>query len=75
MIKDDTEYREAVARVHEDRNRLAEHRLRLAETSLSPDEIKRVIDPIESFHLQLREEVELYERLKRGELVAGQEKS
>jgi transcriptional regulator with XRE-family HTH domain len=30
-------------------------------------EIKRVIDPIESFHLQLKEEVESYERLKRGE--------
>ena len=31
------------------------------------EEIKRVIDPIESFHLQLKEEVESYERLKRGE--------
>jgi hypothetical protein len=26
-----------------------------------------VIDPMESFHLQLHEEVESYERLKRGE--------
>jgi len=30
-------------------------------------EIQRVIDPLESFHLQLKEEVEAYERLKRGE--------
>ena len=66
MIKDDTEYREAVVRVHEDQNRLDDHRKRLAETGLAADEIKRVIDPIESFHLQLREEVESYERLKRG---------
>ena len=29
--------------------------------------IKRVTDPMESFHLQLKEEVESYERLKRGE--------
>ena len=34
---------------------------------LKDDEIKRVIDPMESFHLQLQEEVESYERLKRGE--------
>ncbi len=36
-------------------------------TNMSDEEIKRVIDPIESFHLQLKEEVESYERLKRGE--------
>jgi hypothetical protein len=30
-------------------------------------ELKRVIDPLESFHLQLKEEVEAHERLKRGE--------
>jgi ribosome-binding protein aMBF1 (putative translation factor) len=29
--------------------------------------MERIIDPIESFHLQLREEVESYERLRRGE--------
>jgi ribosome-binding protein aMBF1 (putative translation factor) len=34
---------------------------------MSEIEIKRVIDPIESFHLQLQEEVQSYERLKRGE--------
>jgi transcriptional regulator with XRE-family HTH domain len=33
---------------------------------LGEEEIKRVIDPMESFHLQLKEEVESYERLKRG---------
>ena len=34
---------------------------------MSGEEIKSVIDPIESFHLQLKEEVESYERLKRGQ--------
>ena len=34
---------------------------------LAADEIKRVIDPMESFHLQLKEEVDSYERLKRRE--------
>jgi hypothetical protein len=47
--------------------RLADHRARLKEAGLDDEEIKRAADPIESFHLQLKEEVEGYERLKRGE--------
>jgi len=67
MIRNETEYRVAVARLEDERSRMAEHRSRLKETGLSAEEIKRVVDPIESFHLQLKEEVESYERLKRGE--------
>ena len=67
MIRNETEYQEASARLAEERTRLAEHRARLKEAGLNDTEIKRVIDPIESFHLQLCEEVESYERLKRGE--------
>ena len=67
MIRNETEYQEASARLTEERTRLAEHRGRLREAGLSDIEIKRVIDPMESFHLQLQEEVESYERLKRGE--------
>ena len=44
-----------------------EHRARLKEAGLKNEESKRVIDPMESFRLQLREEVESYERLKRRE--------
>jgi ribosome-binding protein aMBF1 (putative translation factor) len=67
MIRNEAEYQEASARLANERSRLAEHRARLKETGLSDEEIKRVIDPMESFHLQLKEEVESYERLKRGE--------
>jgi DNA-binding transcriptional regulator YiaG len=67
MIRNETEYQEASARLADERSRLADHRARLKEAGLSGEEIKRVIDPIESFHLQLKEEVESYERLKRGE--------
>src|SRR5262252_8472505 len=67
MIRNEVEYQEASARLADERQRLAEHRARLKEAGLSREEIKRVIDPMESFHLQLREEVESYERLKRQE--------
>ncbi|HXM42900.1 MAG TPA: helix-turn-helix transcriptional regulator [Bryobacteraceae bacterium] len=67
MIRNETEYQEAAARLTDERNRLADHRARLKQAGLSKEEIKRVVDPMESFHLQLEEEVESYERLKRGE--------
>lgn len=67
MIRNEGEYQEAVARLTAERVRLDEHRKRLQDSGLGDEEIKRVVDPMESFHLQLREEVESYERLKRGE--------
>ena len=67
MIRNEAEYQHASARLLVERNRLSEHRARLKEAGLDDDEVKRVIDPIESFHPQLQEEVEGYERLRRGE--------
>ena len=67
MIRNESEYQEASSRLEEEQARFAEHRERLKAAGLNDDEIKRVIDPMESFHLQLQEEVESYERLKRGE--------
>jgi len=67
MIRSKSEYQEAVKRLSEEQKRLVEHRARLKETGLTDEEIKRVIDPMESFYLQFKEEVESYERLKRGE--------
>jgi len=67
MIRNESEYKEAAQRLVEEKKRLTEHRARLKEAGLSGKEIKRVTDPMESFHLQLREEVENYERLKRQE--------
>ena len=70
MIRNEAEYQHASARLMEERNRLSEHRTRLKAAGLRDEENKRVIDPIESFHLQLNEEVESYERVKRGEFDA-----
>jgi ribosome-binding protein aMBF1 (putative translation factor) len=67
VIRNQTEYQNASVRLEQEQIRLAEHRARLSATGMADDEIKRVIDPMESFHLQLKEEVQSYERLKRGE--------
>jgi hypothetical protein len=61
MMRNEAEYQEASGRLTEQRNRLADRRARLREAGLSDEEIKRVTDPMESFHLQLEEEVESYE--------------
>lgn len=67
MIRNELEYQEAVQRVKEESQRLRQQEKQLKELKLSKAEIKRVLDPIKSFHLQLEEEVQSYERLKRGE--------
>ena len=68
MIRNETEYQEAVRRLGEETKRLADHEARLKEMNLGPGEVKRALDPLRSFHMQLAEEVESYERLKRGDM-------
>lgn len=68
MIRDENEYRGAMRRPNEARERLERQRLDLEAQGLTPVEVKRVIDPARSFCAQIVEEVEGYERLKRGEL-------
>ncbi len=68
MIRNENEYQEAVNRLGEEEKRLADQRVALKKNGLSANEIKRATDPFLSFHLQLKEEVESYERLKRGDL-------
>lgn len=67
MIRNEPEYQEAVRRLAEEKLRFEDHRHRLVAKGLNEDEVKRALDPLMSFHLQLVEEVESYERLKRGE--------
>ena len=67
MIRTENEYREAVTRLGEEHKRIEAQKAQLEQMGLSPADVKRAIDPIQSFHLQLQEEVESYQRLKRGE--------
>ena len=67
MIRSETEYREAVKRIDEEKRRLKDQEKKLGEMDLSREEIKRAMDPMRSFHEQLKEEVASYERLRRQE--------
>jgi DNA-directed RNA polymerase specialized sigma subunit len=67
MIRSEHEYHEAVTRLLAEAARMKEQQSQLKALGLDRDEIKRAMDPVRSFHEQLREEVESYERLKRRE--------
>ena len=66
MIRTGAEYEQARSRLLDEKKRLSEHEARIKEMGLGPAEIKRAIDPLRSFTLQLEEEVEAYERMQRG---------
>lgn len=67
MIRNENEYKEAVRRISEEAARMKGERARLQAMDLSKEEIKRALQPVQSFHEQLKEEVTSYERLMRGE--------
>jgi DNA-binding XRE family transcriptional regulator len=67
MIRSETEYQEALRRLTDEEARLKAQRSELRKLDLSQAEIKRAMDPLQSFREQLKEEVESYERLRRGE--------
>lgn len=69
MIRTDAEYRNALERLDEEAETLDRQRAHLRqEMGLSDDEMERAMQPMISFSKQLEEEVEVYERMKRGDL-------
>lgn len=56
------EHLDAVRCLAEANARIAQRERELKETGLSPDEIKRVLDPMRSFHLHIKEEIERYKK-------------
>jgi DNA-directed RNA polymerase specialized sigma subunit len=67
MIRNESEYQEAIERLRAEMGRFKDQESALRTRGLSKQEIKRVLDPVRSFHEQLQEEVASYERLKRGD--------
>lgn len=70
MIRTESDYLEALRRLEEERGRMDQERRRLEGQGLTPEEIDLVTAPVRSFHEQLVEEVQGYERLLRGDFKA-----
>lgn len=67
MIRNEREYRDALSRLERDREVINVQSNALVEQGLSEEEVKRGLGPMLSFHAQLKEEVEWYERARRRE--------
>ncbi|MDQ7839144.1 MAG: helix-turn-helix domain-containing protein [Thermodesulfobacteriota bacterium] len=67
MIRTEREYQEAQKRLLGDQEVMAAQRKRMGEIGLSEEDIEMAMEPAVSFHLQLKEEVEWYERVKSGD--------
>ena len=65
MIRNEKEYKEAIRRLDQDKIVIQKQEEELKKHRLSKEEIKRALDPMQSFHQQLAEEVEWYEQVKR----------
>ncbi len=71
MIKTDSAYAAAIRRLRDDRQHIeAKHEALIVE-GLDEEQVNRVLEPELSFHLQLREEVEWYESVRRGDFQAA----
>jgi ribosome-binding protein aMBF1 (putative translation factor) len=66
MIRNETEYQQAVARLDAERERLAKHIEAWKKQGFTDEQVAKLREPLDSFHKQFAEEVESYERLKRG---------
>lgn len=67
MIKTEQAYKQAVEKLKQDKEFIKEQTEKFEEMGLEPEHIELAIQPYISFHEQLKEEVDYYERIKRGD--------
>ena len=68
MVRTENEYQQMVKRLEQEKGLVSKQRQQLEQEGLDKAQIQRLMDPLESFYMQLQEEIQTYERLCRGEL-------
>ena len=68
MVRTEKEYQQMVKRLEQEKGLVSKQRQQLEQEGLDKAQIQRLMDPLESFYMQLQEEIQTYERLCRGEL-------
>ena len=66
MIKNESAYQKAVEKLKQDQEFISSEKNRFEKMELTPEQIEMAIQPLISFHEQLKAEVEYYEKIKRG---------
>ncbi|MCB0342652.1 MAG: helix-turn-helix transcriptional regulator [Pseudobdellovibrionaceae bacterium] len=69
MIKTDKEYSEAKERLEKEFQTIEGQKAKMKEAGMTKSQVKLATDPLLSFAFQLKEEVEEYEKLKRGDFA------
>ena len=70
MIRNETEYQEAVKRVEQEEERFVQYAAEWKARGYDEQEVTRLLEPLRTFHAQLVEEIEYYQRLKQGRFDA-----
>lgn len=70
MIRSEREYDEMQQRLDADRSFMNTQREELKKMGLTEEQVEKAMSPAISFYEQLKEEVEYYEKIKRGEFEA-----
>ncbi|MBI4533913.1 MAG: helix-turn-helix domain-containing protein [Candidatus Melainabacteria bacterium] len=65
MIRTEAEYQECLNRLKKDLEHIAHQHAVLEQAGLTAEQIERAMEPAYSFHEQLKEELEWYERVRR----------
>lgn len=68
MIRNESEYQEALRRLKQDKEVMSSQRRAFAEHGLNEEEIQVAMEPLQTFHAQLNEEIQWYENIKRGNI-------
>jgi ribosome-binding protein aMBF1 (putative translation factor) len=66
MIRTETEYQNSLKRLEQIDKLLLDQEAKLAAEGLRPAQIKRALDPSRVLHDQIQEELDCYQRLKKG---------
>ena len=68
MIRTEAEYNKAIERLEEERKVLEAQKKHFIEHGFEGEELERLMQPMISFNEQLKEEVTVFEQMKRGDL-------
>jgi ribosome-binding protein aMBF1 (putative translation factor) len=68
MIRTETEYQNSLKRLEQAEKLLHDQEAKLSAEGLRPAQIKRALDPSRVLHDQIKDEVDSYDRLKKGRL-------
>ncbi|MFT8321419.1 MAG: hypothetical protein ABF649_10975 [Bacillus sp. (in: firmicutes)] len=66
MIKNEAAHQKAVEKLKQDQDYIKSEKSRFEKMELNAEQVDMAVQPLISFHEQLKAEVEYYERIKRG---------